>query len=173
MKALWLAAKHFQTSWFRIKLILLTMAVITADFTILFMLIKGWSSILMGVLIFILTFIALSTTLLHLIKSATYDIGVFKALGAKSRTITVSILFELVLIGITGTTIGVAGGVVFLWLISLLTPLNPLSLIAPIEVFGLLILSCILGMLAGITIAVVSAWRKSQKSVMEILTHAK
>jgi len=173
MVLLWLALKHFKTTWLRVKIIILTIAIATADFTILFALTQGWNAILTAVLIFVLTSIALSATLLHLAKYASYDIGVFKALGARRGTITASLMLELVLVGVVGTSIGVFAGMGFLAGLATVIPTETVSAILPLGFLSLLVVSCLLAILAGAFAGVCFAWKKSGETVVEILTNAK
>jgi len=141
-----LAVKDFQTTWFRVKLVIATIIAIAADFTILFTLMNGWGNPIAAVLMLILASIGLSAALLHLTKRTFYEMGVFKALGASNGTIATSLFIKLFITGVVGSMIGVLIGLVSTACISLLLPVGSFA-ITPPDILLFAMASCILGVL--------------------------
>jgi ABC-type antimicrobial peptide transport system permease subunit len=168
----WLAVKVFQTSWFRVKLVVATIIAITADFTILFTTMEaGGNPVAIGLML-VLVSIGLSAALLHLTKHALYELGVFKALGASNWTISWSLFIRLFITGIVGTLIGTLIGLICITCTSILLPTEVFMIASPHILLSLLSY-CILGVLAGALAGVLFMCTKSKMPIAEILNNVR
>ncbi|RLI26371.1 MAG: hypothetical protein DRO52_02615 [Candidatus Hecatellales archaeon] len=158
--SLWLGLKCLRIAWLRVKLGILVLSTIVANF-ILF---AGFLSNPEGLTLIptgIIMLVAYSAVMLHMVKWSARDLALFKALGADRGMLTLAVLTELSILGLLSSALGMAGGLILLFLLQGLKTFTLLTL-------GLVMLSTFLGALLG----ALSVWKDSRQPVAEILAHA-
>ena len=171
--SMWFALKDFKTRISQVRVILFVIAFLSADFTFIFVFLKGWSNIQIFIPMLIFVATALATALLHLEDKTSQGIGVLKALGAKQSTIVLIFLIELTLVGVIGVFSGILLGLASLLVVSSTAQINLFEGVALTEAFGLLVSSCLSGVLVGVLVCVFSTWKKSARMVVEALAHTR
>jgi len=171
--SLWFALKDFRARISKIRFIIFTTAFFSADFTFIFILLKSVGYVQMFAPISMFVIVALAITLLHLEDKTNLNIGVLRALGANQSTITLIFLLELTLVGVIGVFTGIILGFISVVAVSTLTHLTLPKAATLTEAFSLIILSCLMGVLAGVVACLISIWKKSAKTVVETLAYTK
>ncbi|MHC1586748.1 MAG: FtsX-like permease family protein [Candidatus Hecatellaceae archaeon] len=161
---LWLGLKRFKTTWVRVKPAILVLAVVTANFTLIMASLKAFTLTLPLASTLTIMAVAFAATMLHLVRLASPDIGLLKALGAERGTITFAILVELAILGLVSALAGLAAGIVtavfLLGLVSVQFIVLPTLYLALVSVA------------AGALVGAVAAWKRLRQTVAEILANA-
>ncbi|KYH38231.1 MAG: ABC transport system, permease [Candidatus Hecatellales archaeon B24] len=161
--SVWLGLKYFKIAWFKVKLGILALSMVTASF-IFFTGFRGFERYLTFIPVSIIMAVAFSAVMLHLVKWSIQDVALFKALGANRGTITLAVLFELTILGLLSSAIGVAVGLALVF---------PLQGIEVFQSAGALTLTAVLlSVLLGALTGALSVWRESKRTVAEILSYA-
>ena len=161
--SLWLGIRRFKTSWFKVKLIMLTLFAITVNFTVLTGLTGSFTFPPVTLSLAVLMLTAFSATILHVIDWSAPDIGLFKALGGRKGTITFAFLVELALIGLVSALSGLAVGLLIL---TFLVGPTALPQILPL-LLTVVFVAVVVGSLAG----TIFVWREMGRTVTEIMSH--
>jgi len=169
---LWVIQKRFHLARSRTGFIIAALAVVSGNFSLLYTLALMAGGGLIFIPASIITIIALVAILLYPTLHSDYDIGILKAFGAKRSTIATLYFVELLFTGVTGALMGIAAGSGLIILASLLK-LYTFPIPNSIAAYGLLILPCALGVIAGSLVGVCKIWKKVSHTTAEILTNAK
>jgi ABC-type antimicrobial peptide transport system permease subunit len=161
--SVWLGLKCFKVAWFRVKLGILALSMVTASFTF-FTGFRGFEAPLTLIPIGIIMAVAFSAVILHLVKWSIQDVALFKALGADRETITLAVLLELAILSLSSSALGAAVGLTLVFFLQGFQAAQSAGALT----LGIILLLVLLGALVG----VLSVWRESKRTVAEILAYA-
>ncbi len=113
--------------------------------------------------------IGVVTTLWTSVNERTKEIGTMKAIGAKPLFILTMFLSDAIIIGITGSIIGIVGGIGLTYLLAVSGASGGGTYIAPIFIPSDLIRVWILTLIISLAAGIFPAWKASRLSPLEAL----
>ncbi|MBM9504999.1 ABC transporter permease [Actinacidiphila acididurans] len=112
-------------------------------------------SVLVGVFLIVNTFSML-------VAQRTREIGLMRALGSSRRQVNRSVLFEAVLLGVTGSVLGIGGGVGLA--VGLMKLMGNVGMKLDTSQLTIKVTTPVVGLLIGVVVTVLSAWIPARRA---------
>jgi hypothetical protein len=153
-----LVAKSVRLNRLKVVLVTLISSIVVINATFLIRMLNATGAFIVPTLVFVFAFLPFFVVLLETLSRSNQSIAVFRSVGAKKGTVTVSILVTLVGAGLVGAVAGAALGLLLGGAYALDSPLT--DAVPIVQGTGYVLASFVAGLTAGVLAGVKFSWNK-------------